>query len=105
MYNSLKKQKRMRGHTRRSVCCKPLLNKHSDLPSTDDVELAYIERAVKNQEPLYFIQHINGSTLDVSPDPARAINMREAIESRISQDDLRRVNLFKRVGVALIPIA
>ena len=108
MYNSLKGQQRMRGHTRRSVSVKPIPNKIPNsgaFPETEEAELGLIQAAIRDGRPLYMVQHANGGTFEMTPDLAHAIRVREGIDRRTSANDtIRRVHLYKRTNTALTKV-
>lgn len=102
MYNSLKKQKRVHGPTRRTICVKPLKSgrDESTIASSDEGDLIAISNAMRKGQPLYFVRSADGTTLDVILDRAVAIRTRDALRERY-QNGRPNINVYERIGTAL----
>lgn len=98
MYNSLKKQNRVHGPTRRTISCKPVKSgREESLPSTDESVLNAISNAVRKGQPLYFIRTDDGVTLDVMLSKTDAVNYRDSARERIASMR-NRIQVFERLG-------
>ena len=106
MYNSLKKQQRMRiaGH-RRTVCCKPLHSGRSDasIASSEEADLIAISTAMRKGRPIYLIRSGDGTTLDVVLDRAMAIRTRDHFRERI-HNGRPNIQAYERISTVLVPI-
>lgn len=98
MYNSLKRQNRIHGPTRRTISCKPVKSgREESLPSTDEADLNAISNAVRKGQPLYFIRTADGVTLDVMLSKTDALNYRDSTRERIAS--MRsRIQVYERLG-------
>jgi hypothetical protein len=105
MYQSLKKQKRVHGPTRRTISAAPIKSGRgeSTIASSDEGELLAISTAMRKGRPLYFIRTDDGVTLDVLLDKPAAIKRRDAIIDR-QQNGPARVRLYERKHTALVPV-
>lgn len=98
MYNSLKRQNRIHGPTRRTISCKPVKSgRDESLASTDEATLNAIANAMRKGQPLYFIRTADGVTLDVMLSKTDAINYRDSARERIASMR-NRIQVFERQG-------
>lgn len=99
MYHSLKKQNRMRLSNGRTISTAPLASGRSEIAATEEAELKAISLAMRKRQPIYFVKHINGTTLDVLLYPDAALRLARAIQSRIANiGDPLVVKVFERIG-------
>ena len=105
MFNSLKKQNRMRGPTRRSIDCTPVRSGRgeSTIASSEEADLIAISNAKRRGQPLYFIRTGDGVTLDVVLDKAVALRTRDVTRERI-HNGRPSINAYERIGTALTRI-
>lgn len=99
MYQSLKKQQRVLGPTRRTISAKPLKSGRgeSTIASSDEGDLIAISNAMRKNQPLYFVRTDDGVTLDVMLSKTDALNYRDSARERVSS--MRsRIQIFERIG-------
>jgi hypothetical protein len=98
MYNSLKRQNRVHGPTRRTISCKPLKSgRDESLPASDEADLNAISNAVRKGQPIYFVRTADGVTMDVMLSKTDALNYRDSARERIAS--MRsRIQVFERIG-------
>ena len=98
MYNSLKRQNRVHGPTRRTISCKPLKSgRDESLPASDEADLNAISNAVRKGQPVYFVRTADGITMDVMLSKTDALNYRDSARERIAS--MRsRIQVFERIG-------
>ena len=98
MYNSLKRQNRVHGPTRRTISCKPLKSgRDESLPASDEADLNAISNAVRKGQPVYFVRTADGVTMDVMLSKTDALNYRDSARERIAS--MRsRIQVFERIG-------
>lgn len=98
MYNSLKRQNRIHGPTRRTISMKPVSSgRESSIASSDEADLNAISNAMRKGQPLYFIRTDDGVTLDVMLSKTDALNYRESTRERVAT--MRsRIQVYERLG-------
>jgi hypothetical protein len=67
------------------------------IASTDEAEAMGIQNAVKFGRPIYFLQHVNGSVIDVGTDRARFLKEKEEYVSN-TFDGRYNIRLYERVN-------
>lgn len=98
MYNSLKRQNRVHGPTRRTISCKPLKSgRDESLPASDEADLNAISNAVRKGQPVYFVRTADGVTMDVMLSKTDALNYRDSARERIASMR-NRIQVFERIG-------
>lgn len=104
MFNSLKGKNLIRmTDQRRPLKFTPAKSGRTELPASEDGELAAISRAVRHGNPLYFLRTASGTTLDVMLDKPKAIKVCEAVRDRIGSGV--GVDLFERKASNFTAIA
>lgn len=73
------------------------------IAATDEGEAAAIQRAMKLGLPLYFLNHVNGSTIDVSTDKGKMLQMKQEYISS-TPDGRFKIRLYERLHTQLRPI-
>lgn len=73
------------------------------IAATDEGEAVAISRAVKLGLPLYFLSHVNGSTIDVSTDKVKMLKDKEEY-IRSTPDGRFKIRLYERIHTQLRPI-
>lgn len=99
MYNSLKRQQRVHGPTRRTISAKAIKSGRgeSSIASTDEADLLAISTAVRKEQPIYFVRTDDGVTMDVMLSKTDALNYRDSARERISS--MRdRIRVYERIG-------
>lgn len=98
MYNSLKRQNRVLGPTRRTISCKPVKSgREESIASSDEATLNAIANAVRKGQPIYFVRTADGVTLDVMLSKTDAIGYRDSARERIAS--MRsRIQVYERLG-------
>ena len=106
MFNSLKKQQRVRvTGQRRTMSCKPVRSGRADtsIAASDEADLIALANAKRRGQPMYFIRTGDGVTLDVLLDKAVALRTRDVIRERI-HNGRPNINAYERVGGILTRI-
>jgi hypothetical protein len=105
MYNSLKRQQRMRHpYYRRSVDVTPMVSGRDGPAYSEDNDLAAIEATVRKGDPLYILRTNDGASLDVLLSKTDAFNRCKTIQHRIGNGG-HRVRVFERIGTTLTPVS
>jgi hypothetical protein len=106
MYNSLKKQQRVRmTNQRRTLSCKPIRSGRADtsIAASDEADLNALANAKRRGQPMYFIRTGDGVTLDVVLDKTTALRTRDECRGRI-QNGNPHINAYERIGGILARI-
>jgi hypothetical protein len=106
MFNSLKKQQRVRvSGQRRTMSCKPVRSGRAEttIAASDEGDLIALSNAKRRGQPMYFIRTGDGVTLDVLLDKAVALRTRDVIRERI-HNGRPNINAYERVGGILTRI-
>lgn len=106
MFNSLKKQQRVRvTGQRRTMSCKPVRSGRAEttIAASDEADLIALANAKRRGQPMYFIRTGYGVTLDVLLDKAVALRTRDVIQERI-HNGRPNINAYERVGGILTRI-
>lgn len=106
MFNSLKKQQRVRvSGQRRTMSCKPIRSGRAEttIASSDEADLIALSNAKRRGQPMYFIRTNDGVTLDVLLDRAETLRTRDVIRGRIHNGSLN-IDAYERVGGILTRI-
>lgn len=104
MFNSLKNVSliRVSGH-RKPLKFTPAKSGRTELPASDEGELAAIARATRHGYPIYILRTTAGVTLDVMLDKAKAMKTRDAVVDRLGSGGIG-VQLFERRSTNLLPL-
>jgi hypothetical protein len=99
MFNSLKRQQRVRIPGGGTMSAKPVKSgrDESSIASSDEGELNAIANAVRKGQPIYFIQSAEGTTLDVTLSKTGALE-RVNSEQQRARAVRHRVKVFERLG-------
>ena len=106
MFNSLKKQQRVRvTGQRRTMSCKPVRSGRAEttIAASDEADLNALANAKRRGQPMYFIRTGDGVTLDVLLDKAVALRTRDVIRDRI-HNGRPNIHAYERVGGILTRI-
>lgn len=95
MYGSLKKQNRIRLPNGKTLLVVPKVSGRDSGAVSDPKELQAIESAVSRHQPLYFLQHANGSVYDVLVDKTHARSVRDTIIAK-TPDGKLNVKLYEQ---------
>lgn len=98
MYNSLKKQQRMHGPTRRTISTRPVTSAREESAGSDPADMLALTNAMRRGAPVYLVQHVCGTTLDITPHQEVALKRATLTQSRISNLDVPVVKVFERTG-------
>jgi hypothetical protein len=103
MFNSLKKQNRMRSLTqRRTINCTPVHSGRGEtsIAASEESELNALNNAMRRGQPFYFIRTGDGVTLDVLLDKTIALKTRDNMRERV-HNGRPNIQAFERIGTYL----
>lgn len=105
MYNSLKRQNRVRIPGGGTISAEALKSGRgeSSIASSDEGDLIAISNAMRRGDPLYFVRTADGVTLDVLLSREGALKRRDSIIDR-THNGVARVRVYERYHTALVPI-
>jgi hypothetical protein len=105
MFNSLKKQQRVRLPNGGTILAKPVRSGRDEgsIASSEEGELNAISNAMRKGQPLYFVRTADGVTLDVLLTKTGALERRNSDQER-ARSMRHRVTVYERVGTALTPV-
>lgn len=70
--------------------------KQKRVAASDEAEVLAIQNAMKFGRPVYFLNHVNGSTIDVGTDKAAFLKEKEEY-IRSTPDGRYKIRLFERI--------
>lgn len=73
------------------------------IAASDEGEAKAIQRALLLGQPIYFLAHVNGTTIDVSTDKGKMLKDK-AEYIRTTPDGRFKIRLYERTHTALCPI-
>ena len=105
MFNSLKRQQRVRIPGGGTISAKALKSGRSEnsIASSDEGDLIAISNAMRRGDPLYFVRTADGVTLDVLLSREGALKRRDSVIDR-TYNGVARVHVYERYGTALVSI-
>jgi hypothetical protein len=101
MYSNLKGKNLVMLPNGKTMAFKPARAGRDGPPASEEKALLPIEAAMRRHEPIYFIQHVNGSVYDVQTNKINALKERDALRTT-TPNGYNNVQCYERKNGALV---